>query len=377
MKLAIISATPMYGMPGEPLEVYEPTLREIESISGLFEEITWLGYLKGGNPGNARKPASRVIRLGSLPVAEGGESLFAKFRILPKLPRLVLTVFRTIQHHDVIHSRGPAVPAFVCIVLSFFFPKKKFWHKYAGNWMEPKPPFMYQVQKWLLTRAGHTNVTVNGNWPDQATHVVSLENPGFTEQERDQALRVSSDKKFELPITFCFAGLMDESKGVPALVRAFSRLKNPEQFIQKLILAGHGPAMDEIRKLAADISVPVEFTGYIQRDRLNEIYRISHVLVLPSRTEGFPKVVAEAASFGCIPIVTNVSSIGQYVRDGVNGFVLDDGRPETIASALERLKHHENLSAVSEAAKAMSTFFTYERFRNAIANQILADIPTS
>ena len=39
-------------------------------------------------------------------------------------------------------------------------------------------------------------------------------------------------------------------------------------------------------------------------------------------SEGFPKVIAEAMNFGCLPIVSNISSIGQYVKDGENGFLI-------------------------------------------------------
>lgn len=372
MKLAIISATPMYGAKtGEPTEVYEPTLREIESVRELFQEVTWLGYFKGANPGNARAPGTEGIHLAALPLAEGGTTSMAKIKILPLLPGLIYRTWRAIQHHDVIHSRGPSVPAFVCIVLSFFFRGKKFWHKYAGNWMETNPPFMYKVQKWLLMRATNTKVTVNGRWPNQPAHIVSLENPCFTSDEREHAMRSADQKTFGGSLTLCFAGLIDVSKGVQALIRALGFMERPDRRIERLILAGHGPGMDEVRRLAEGISVPVQFTGYIRRTELNEVYRKSNVLLLPSRTEGFPKVVAEAAAFGCIPIVTDVSSIGQYVQNGISGFLLRDAKPESIAAALDQLVHSENLFEISQAAQAMSALFTYERFREAIASRVL------
>ncbi|MBX2944881.1 MAG: glycosyltransferase family 4 protein [Cyclobacteriaceae bacterium] len=375
MKLVIVSATPMYGIKeGEPLEVYEPTLREIEHISNLFEEVLWLGYYKGINPGNARRPGVSNVRLGAISRAEGGGNFFKKLKIIPQLPLLVFQVFRAIQQNDVIHSRGPSVPAFVCIVLSFLYREKKFWHKYAGNWMEPHPPIMYKVQKRLLIRAVHANVTINGHWPSQPKQVISLENPCFTEGERGKAMDVSKGKGFDKKLILCFAGLIDSSKGVPALLSSFQYLDQPYQYIEKLILAGDGPDMAEVKKLAKSVSVPVEFTGYIQRQSLNEIYRQSHVLLLPSRTEGFPKVVAEAASFGCIPIVTDVSSIGQYVEDGVNGFLLKDGQPTTIAKVIERLTQTKNLPELSQQAKIMSGLFTYERFHSAIAKHVIQKV---
>ncbi|UYN85591.1 MAG: glycosyltransferase family 4 protein [Cyclobacteriaceae bacterium] len=372
MRLLIVSDTAIYRDKHENfLEVYEPTLREIESLNDLFLDITWLGYYKGSNPGNARKPYPKNIYLNTLPTVIGGNNFLKKFKVVPILPLLFLKIIRALRTHDVIHTRGPSVPAFVCILLSFVFRNKKYWHKYAGNWMEPHPPFMYKVQKWLLMRAKNTKVTINGKWPNQPAHVFTLENPCFTALELERAIVAGSHKSFVVPLTLCFAGLIDESKGVQALVRAFEYLDHPERYITKLILAGHGPGMEEVMKLAERISVQVEFTGYIQRQSLNEVYRQSHALLLPSRTEGFPKVVAEAASFGCIPIVTDVSSVGQYVRDGINGFLLKDAQPETIACALTRLLNTRNLHELSYEAKVMSGLFTYERFREVISNCVI------
>ena len=39
-------------------------------------------------------------------------------------------------------------------------------------------------------------------------------------------------------------------------------------------------------------------------------------------SEGFPKVIAEAINFGCIPVVSNISAIGHYVKDNVNGMYI-------------------------------------------------------
>ena len=45
--------------------------------------------------------------------------------------------------------------------------------------------------------------------------------------------------------------------------------------------------------------------------------------VLPSYSEGFPKVIAEAMNFGCIPIVSDISCIRQYIINGKNGFLIN------------------------------------------------------
>lgn len=373
MVLLVISDTPLYHNLGKQrLEVFEPTLREVESLCFLFKSVRWLGYdFRKPNPGHARAPLNEKIVLQVLPTALGGKGIINKLKIIPFLPFLIKDIYSAIRDADVVHTRGPSVPAFLGIILSFILGKKIYWHKYAGNWIEPSPPFMYALQKRLLIRARHSRVTINGRWPDQPAHVISLENPCFTRAEWEAARADGRIKHFSSELVLCFSGLVAESKGVPQMLRALRCLKLTNRTIKKIVIAGRGPDLELARSIARVLPVPVEFKGYLKRGQLNDVYRESHVLLLPSRTEGFPKVVAEAASFGCIPVVTNVSSIGQYVINGENGFLLEDNQERTISRVLEKLLSEDDLKAISEKALEMSERFTYERFVAAIQRTVL------
>ena len=58
---------------------------------------------------------------------------------------------------------------------------------------------------------------------------------------------------------------------------------------------------------------------------LSEIYRSSHILCLPSISEGTPKVVSEAMSFGCVPLtISNVGSIGDIYNSSQGLFLEND-----------------------------------------------------
>lgn len=371
MKLLIVSDTFQYHTNGTRA-VFEPTLREVESVADMFDEVLWLGYLQAhANPGHARAPYSKSIVLRSLPVIQGGKFWWHKLRILPGLPVLIWIIARHIRTYDVIHSRGPSVPAFICVVLSFLFKKKIYWHKYAGNWMEPKPPFMYGLQKRILTRAKHTTVTINGKWDAQPKHIISLENPCFTESEWSLAQEKGLQKTFDHKLVLCFSGLVAESKGILSLLEALGMIADLTRWVDRLIIAGDGPALVRAKQLANAVPVPVEFKGYLTRNALNEVYQQSHVLLLPSRSEGFPKVVAEGAAFGCIPVVTDMSSLSQYIQAGQNGFLLSDNKPETIAMVLRELFVRNDLRQLSDRAIALSEKFTYERFKNSIRHQVI------
>jgi glycosyltransferase involved in cell wall biosynthesis len=71
---------------------------------------------------------------------------------------------------------------------------------------------------------------------------------------------------------------------------------------------------------AKELGDKAVFHGFLQKRELHEFMAESHFLLLPSKAEGFPKVVAEAACYGTIPIVSDVGSIAHYINE-LNGFL--------------------------------------------------------
>lgn len=76
--------------------------------------------------------------------------------------------------------------------------------------------------------------------------------------------------------------------------------------------------------------------GYISdTTKLESLYRQSDVFIFPSVSEGTPKVLAEAMSYGVIPIaVRTTGSVRYIIKDGQNGFLVDAYSPEQIAAKI-------------------------------------------
>lgn len=55
-----------------------------------------------------------------------------------------------------------------------------------------------------------------------------------------------------------------------------------------------------------------------------------------SRNDGTPNSMLEAMTFGCIPVMSDIESIKEWITDGVNGYLLDPRNPESIANAMQR-----------------------------------------
>lgn len=77
--------------------------------------------------------------------------------------------------------------------------------------------------------------------------------------------------------------------------------------------------------------------------RLLELYREADVFALPSRGDCLPQVLAEAAACGLPLVATGVGAMGEVVRDGLNGFVVQAGDPGDLRLALRRLARSPEL----------------------------------
>ena len=62
--------------------------------------------------------------------------------------------------------------------------------------------------------------------------------------------------------------------------------------------------------------------GNQSADRVRDAYQQSHFLILPSQSEGWPKVVAEAMFWGCVPIATSVSCVPTMLNQEERGLLL-------------------------------------------------------
>jgi glycosyltransferase involved in cell wall biosynthesis len=66
-------------------------------------------------------------------------------------------------------------------------------------------------------------------------------------------------------------------------------------------------------------------------------YRWADVFVYPSYDEGMPMAVIEAMACGLPIIASKVGGLPDLVTEGVNGLLVEAGRPQQIASAISRL----------------------------------------
>jgi len=369
-RLLIVSDTAIAKTASGEIVGFEPVVREIENFSYLFSKITWIGYDYSyeNSRRNMRSPSGVEIEYIFLP-RTGGRTLWKKFEVLINMFPIMLRVYSEIKKHDVIHSRAPSMPAFWAIVVSLFDAQRTFWHKYAGSWVDNDAAPFYKLQRFLLKYAKKSCVTINGKWPNQEEHILSFENPCLTDREYAQATDSISKKTFSGKFEFCFIGNLNDAKGVGKIIKALNGLKNDR--IGTIHFIGDGEKRSEYENAIRYFNA--RFYGFLPRKDIEALLPNMHFLLLPSDSEGFPKVVAEASAYGVIPVVSSVSSIPQYIKDGENGFLLQDNTVLDLKEKIEEILiiDEDILRKISLNTSELAKIFTYNHYNKKIQTKIL------
>jgi glycosyltransferase involved in cell wall biosynthesis len=119
------------------------------------------------------------------------------------------------------------------------------------------------------------------------------------------------------PWRLLFVGRVEALKGVGELLDAMAALPDLDL---ELDLVGWAPEMERYRDDVKRLGLSnVRFHGVVMdRAQLRALYERADLFVLPTHTEGFPRVVYEAMACGCPILITFVGGIPTLMRDGIN-----------------------------------------------------------
>lgn len=140
-------------------------------------------------------------------------------------------------------------------------------------------------------------------------------------------------------VTAAFVGRLLDDKGVRTLIAAHARLADQGRPV-RLLIAGDrdeaNPASIPQSEIAQWKHVAgVELLGHVADIR--EVWRRAHIAVLPSRREGFPKSLLEAAACGRPMVATDVPGCREIARAGFNAILVPPDNAAALADAIAQL----------------------------------------
>lgn len=138
------------------------------------------------------------------------------------------------------------------------------------------------------------------------------------------------------------------------LVREQKRADLIPQFIEYLEgkktnyvlhIAGDGPCKEKIEEYVEKkhLQAKVKLYGRLTKIELINFLNQQDIYLNFSEYEGTSLTMLESMASGCVPVVTNVSGVSDFVESGVNGLIADVGDMEKIAEYVDYLDQNRGL----------------------------------
>ena len=139
------------------------------------------------------------------------------------------------------------------------------------------------------------------------------------------------------PPTIGFVGRFTRDKGIEELIEAFERVRERIPSVRLLALGAHedGDPLPAALRLKLANDPAIELPGFV--DDPAPYYSRMDVVALPSRREGLPLVLLEAAASARPIVATRATGVAEAVEHGVSGLLVEHGDIDALAGALAEL----------------------------------------
>ncbi|SNR36475.1 glycosyltransferase family 4 protein [Lutibacter flavus] len=344
-----------------------------------------------------------------------------------KISKICFQIYNAMQWADHIHLRCPGNIGLLGCFVQILFPSKPKTVKYAGNWdPKSKQPLSYRLQKWIVSNTFLTkncNVLVYGKWPKQSKNIVPFftasyseleiedimvrDISGFQEHTFDQVLNDEEQRQSQLDwashdmehneqisnqvedneeqrhsqlewgsheaeLNFLFVGGLTPGKQPLLSVQVIHELKK-KGYLVKLDMYGEGIERTNLTEYILDNSLEneVRLHGNTYKEIVKKAYKEAHFLLFISKSEGWPKVVAEAMFWGCLPITSDVSCISYMLENNKRGSIVNPSINEIVEVIESYIHNPKKFEEQVDKAMEWSRQYTLEKFEKEVGKLLV------
>ena len=142
----------------------------------------------------------------------------------------------------------------------------------------------------------------------------------------------------ELGVRFnvLYVGRLSSEKGIDLLAEAFLIARDHDPRLH-LVLAGRGPEEETLRHRLGSAAT---FLGWVEGERLAQVYASADLFMFASTTDTFGQVILEAQASGLPVLAVDAGGPAELIEDGRSGCLVPPD-PESLANALRGLARRE------------------------------------
>ncbi len=161
-----------------------------------------------------------------------------------------------------------------------------------------------------------------------------------------------------------FSGRFDKKKNLPLVIKAMPQIldRYPDLILD---IAGSGTT-NEVRilqKLVSTLELEsnVQFHGWVDSSKMQEIFAAARLLVLPSENENFAIVVAEALSAGVPCVVSKFVGTAEIVAKHNAGEVIDELTAASVAEGIMNVLRGDEMKYREAAFEAVENSLDWSK----------------
>lgn len=347
---------------------------QMRAIAELFDETTLIVCrVRTAAPSGRISLDGHRMKVQTVPQPRGTDA-YRKLWLLLWIPIYLPILWRAIRRADAVHAPVPGDVGTLGLLIAAI-QRKRLFVRHCGTWDNPTT-LSGRLLRWLLEglAGGKSVVFATGG----ADHEPSSRNPQigwiFSTALSDDELRALPQarpwRRGETLRLLCVCRL-SEAKNVQAAIGAVPLIARLHPQV-RLDVLGDGDYRKQLHELVSQLSLQdvVTLHGNASRAAVYQAMAAAHVLVFPTRNEGFPKVILEALACGLPIVASNVSVIPALIRDC--GLLLETADSEHVADAILRLTRDETiLDGLGARARERARNYTLEAWQAQIQHRLV------
>jgi len=240
---------------------------------------------------------------------------------------------------DVLVAADPFIPG----IIAAFWKRILFWKKLGliveafGNWVETPAAPLPRMLRWpvraIIKISSYFSITAadalraeSGVTLKKLRHYTKRDIPTdhFPLMHMELFDKMDVEIKKRNTYDMLFIGRVVKLKGVQFIIDILSQIKDKHPEV-RLLIGGDGEYLGELKKQAEELNVndKVIFLGSLGRNQVKEQLANCDLFILPSMSEGLPRVLIESMAMGKFMIASDVGAIKEIIENGKNGFLVN------------------------------------------------------